>query len=174
MGRILRTIASRWSRLVLVALLLLSLQTTLFSEVRPFGYSAQLMAMFVAAAGSSHDVRVGAIVGLVSGFMFDAVLATPLGISAVVFGVVGAGASLMMQPFREPTWWLRILVVSVCAASSEVVTPLVNSVVGLGGWLNLHMLVAALVTFAAALLFAGPLIPVTRWTLSEKVSLGRD
>ena len=76
--RVIVVVASRWFRLVLVSLLVLSLQTTLFSEVRPFGYAIQILAIFVASAGAAHGVYTGAIAGLVSGFMYDAILATPL------------------------------------------------------------------------------------------------
>ncbi len=170
--RLLRLIASRWFRLVLVVFIVLSLQTTLFSEVRPFGYAIQLVAIFVASAGSVHDVRTGAIVGLVSGLMFDAVLATPLGISALVLGAVGAGAALMLRSFRDPPWWLRLLAVSVAAACGELLMPLTQAVVGQGGWLGLRVISAMSVTFIGALLIASLFIPVTRWTLREKVLLG--
>lgn len=173
LDRLLRTVASRWFRLVLVALIVLSLQTTLFSEVRPFGYAVQLMAIFVATAGAMHDVRTGALVGLMSGFMYDAVLATPLGVSALVFGVVGAGAALTLQVFRDPTWWLRLLVISVAAALSEFLMPFTKALVGLGGWLEWRVVEAMLVTLVGSLLFALPFVPVTRWTLREKVLLGR-
>ena len=172
LDRIIGAAASRWFRLVLVSLLVLSLQTTLFSEVRPFGYAIQILAIFVASAGATHDVYVGAVAGLVSGFMYDAILATPLGISALVLGVVGATAALMLQPFRDPTWWLRLLVIGVAAALGEVVTPLLKAVVGLDGWLEWRILGAMSVTFFAALVFAAPMISLARWTLPEKAIYG--
>jgi len=172
LDRLLRMVASRWFRLVLVGLVVLSLQTTLFGQIRPFGYAVQIVAIFVAAAGATHDVQVGAVTGLVAGFMYDAVLATPLGITALVFGVVGALASLLVQPFREPTWWLRVLAASVAAAFGEVFLPVMKSVVGLSGWLQYRIIVVALVTFVGSLIFALPLMPVTRWTLRERAGRG--
>ncbi|MFZ9953456.1 MAG: hypothetical protein ACO3GH_02590, partial [Ilumatobacteraceae bacterium] len=74
--RLLRAVASRWFRLVLVLLVVLSFQTTLFGDLRPFGYAVQVLAIFVASAGVSHDLRIGMLVGLIAGFMYDAVLAT--------------------------------------------------------------------------------------------------
>jgi len=67
--RLIAVVGSRWFRLVLVSLLVLSLQSTLFSEVRPFGYAVQILAIFVACAGATHDVYTGAVAGFVSGFM---------------------------------------------------------------------------------------------------------
>jgi rod shape-determining protein MreD len=173
LDRLLIIVASRWFRLVLVVLFVLSLQTTLFSEVRPWGYSIQLMAIFVSVAGAVHDVRTAAIVGLVTGLMYDAVLATPLGVSGLVLGAVGAATALALQPLRDPTWWLRILVISVAAALSEFLLPFTTALVGLGGWLEVRVLAAMAVTFAGALILAAPLIPITRWTLREKVLLDR-
>jgi len=47
-----------------------------------------------------------------------------------------------------------------------------KSVVGLSGWLDLRILGAALVTFAGALVVSSALIPVSRWTLQERVGRG--
>jgi rod shape-determining protein MreD len=171
--RLLMIVASRWFRLVLVVLLVLSLQTTLFSEIRPWGYSVQLMAIFVAAAGAVHDVRTAAIVGMVTGLMYDAVLATPLGVSGLVLGAIGAATALALQPFRDPTWWLRMLIIGLAAALSELLMPFTKALVGLGGWLDVRVLAAMAVTFIGALVFAAPFVPISRWTLREKVLLGR-
>lgn len=171
--RLLRAMASRWFRLVLVLLVVLAIQTTLFGDLRPFGYAVQVLAIFVASAGVSHDVRVGMLVGLIAGFMYDAVLATPLGVSAIVFAMVGALGAILVQPFRDPPWWLRVLAVSVTAASSEVLMPLVKSVVGLDGWLGLRVIAVAAVTLAGGVVLAWPFLAISRWTLQEKMSLGR-
>lgn len=172
LDRLLRVVASRWFRLVLVVLVVTSLQTTLFSEVRPFGFAVQIVAIFVACVGCTHDVQTGAVVGLISGLMYDATLATPLGISALVYAAVGIFGSLVLQPFRDPTWWMRILAASLVAALGEVLMPLVKAVVGLGGWLQLRIAGAALVTFVGGLVLSAPMFPLSRWTLRDRV--GRD
>jgi hypothetical protein len=50
--------------------------------------------------------------------------------------------------------------------------PVMKSVVGLSGWLDSRIVGAALVTFAGALVMAGPLIPVSRWTMQERIGRG--
>lgn len=171
--RLLRAVASRWFRLVLVLLVLLSLQTTLFGAMRPFGYAIQILAIFVACAGVSVDLRIGVLAGLTAGFMYDAVLATPLGVSALVFAMVGALGATLVQPFRDPPWWLRVVAVSIAAASGEVLMPLMKSVVGLDGWLSVRVGAVAAVTLSGGLVLAWPLLALSRWTLQEKISLGR-
>lgn len=170
--RFLRGVASRWFRLVLVGLFVTALQTTLFSEVRPFGFAVQFVAVFVVCSGSTHDLQTGVVVGLVLGLMYDAVLSSPMGVSALVLAALGALGSAAMQPFRDPTWWMRILSVSVVAALGEVLMPVAKSIVGLDGWLGVRVVGAATVTFLGAAIFAAPLVPLVRWTLRERV--GRD
>jgi len=48
-----------------------------------------------------------------------------------------------------------------------------KSVVGLDGWLGLRVTAVAAVTLAGGLVLAWPLLAVSRWTLQEKMSLGR-
>jgi rod shape-determining protein MreD len=87
--RVLAVVASRWTRLVLVALVLLAFHTTLLNDLRPFGVMAQILVLFVASAGTLYGAEIGAIAGLTVGLMYDAVLTTPLGSNALVFGVIG-------------------------------------------------------------------------------------
>ena len=96
MNRLFLIIASRWSRLVLVLFLVLSLQTTVFADLRPFGIAAQVMLLFVVCAGVSFGVSVGAVVGLIAGLMYDFVLTTPIGLGSLALGLTGATAGLLI------------------------------------------------------------------------------
>lgn len=170
--RLALVLASRWTRLVLVMLLVLAFQTTLFNDVRPFGFAIQIVAIFVACAGVVHGPEIGAIVGLVSGIMYDAVLAPPLGVSAIVLAIVGVTGALLLRPFRDPPWWLKVLMASVAAGSGELFLPVVKAVIGLDGWLDWRVAGAMAVTFTASLLFAAGMMPVSRWTLRERITFG--
>jgi rod shape-determining protein MreD len=170
--RLLILLGSRWARLVLVVLFVLSLQTTLFNEVRPFGFVVHIVAIFVACSGVTYGLQIGAITGLVAGFMYDAVLAPPLGVSALVLGAVGATAALFLRPFRDPPWWLRVVAASAAAGLAEVYTPIMKSVIGLDGWFSVRVFGAVAVTFVAALIVSMAALPVSRWTLRPEVTFG--
>ena len=88
--------SSRWSRLVLVMLFVIALQTTLFADLRPFGVAAQLVLLFVIASGVNHGVAIGAMTGLIAGLMYDFVLPTPVGLVSLVLGLAGATAGLLI------------------------------------------------------------------------------
>ena len=168
--RLLPIVASRWTRLVLVGLIVLGLQTTLFTEVRPFGVVAQLMLLLAVASGVTYGLEVGAMSGLVLGFMYDCVLNTPLGLCSLVFGGAGTLAGALPFFIREPSWWLKIGGVAVASFAAEIAFPFAMSMVGLGGWVRPRMVLVALGVTAINLLAAPLALIVSRWTL--KASLG--
>ena len=54
---------SRWTRLVLVSLILLGLQTTVLNDMRPFGVMIPVMLLFAVTAGTLYGSEIGAISG---------------------------------------------------------------------------------------------------------------
>jgi rod shape-determining protein MreD len=170
MQRLITVLGSRWTRLVLVALVLLAIQTTLLSDLRPFGVMVQVLVLFVASAGVLYGSEVGAITGFVVGLMYDAVLTTPLGSSALVFGVVGVLAGGLPYFVREPTWWSRIVLVVLLSALGEVLFPMFQAIIGFEGWVQPRMFVVALVVALINLVIAPAMMPLTRWTLKESVT----
>jgi rod shape-determining protein MreD len=169
MSRLLTIVSSRWTRLTLVALLLLGFQTTLLNDIRPFGVMVQVMLLLVAAAGTIYGSEVGAITGFVVGLMYDCVLATPLGLAGLVLGISGALAGGLPYFVREPTWWSRVLVVGAVSVVGELLIPVFQALVGIDGWLQPRAVLVALVVGGFNLLFAPLAIFVSRWTLKERL-----
>lgn len=168
MIRLLTFISSRWTRLVLVLLIIQSLQTTLFSDLRPFGVAAQTVLLFVVVAGSLYGLAIGALTGLIAGMMFDMILPTPVGLSSLTLGLAGATAGLLIYFFNEPTWWMRLIAVAVASVLGEIYFPMSQSVVGLDGWLELRVIKVALIVAICNLIISPLAIVVCRWTLSER------
>lgn len=169
MNRVLTIAGSRWTRLALVALGLLGLQTTVLNELRPFGVMLPLMLLFAVATGTVHGSEVGAITGLVVGAMYDCVLTTPLGLASLVIGAAGYAAGLLPFFVREPTWWSRVLVVAVMSAIGEMLFPVAQGIIGFGGWLHLRVLWVAVVVALFSGVLAPLFVPLCRWTLHESV-----
>ena len=169
MSRLLAFVSNRWTRLVLVTLLLLGFQTTLLNDLRPFGVMVQVMLLVVAASGTIYGSEVGAIAGFVVGLMYDGVLATPLGLAGLVFGVSGALAGLLLYFVREPTWWSRVLVVGAVSVVGELLFPVFQSLVDIDGWLQPRAIAVALVVGGINLVLAPAAIFLSRWTLKERL-----
>ena len=168
MIRFLTIMSSRWTRLVLVLLIVISLQTTLFAELRPFGVAAQLVLLFVVVSGSMNGSTIGALTGLIAGLMYDFVLPTPVGLTSLALGLAGATAGLLTYFFRDPTWWMRLITVGVVSLLGEIYYPLAQTVVGLDGWLQLRIIKVAIVVAVCNLALSPIAILVCRWTLAER------
>ena len=168
MIRFLTIMSSRWTRLVLVLLIVISLQTTLFAELRPFGVAAQLVLLFVVVSGSINGSTIGALTGLIAGLMYDFVLPTPVGLTSLALGLAGATAGLLVYFYREPTWWMRLITIGVVSLLGEVYYPLAQTVVGLDGWLQFRIIKVAIVVAVCNLVLSPIAIFVCRWTLTER------
>jgi rod shape-determining protein MreD len=167
--RFLRIMASRWTRLVLVGLIFLGIQTTILSEMRPFGVMVQLMLLIGVTAGAIYGPEVGALSGLIIGLMYDCVLTTPLGLASLVVGGVGFGAGLLPFFVRDPSWWNRAIAIGLFSAVGEILFPVAQGMTGFGGWVQPRMFVVALVVAVINLFLAPVVMPLIRWTLKQSM-----
>ncbi len=160
---------SRWTRLVLVSLIFLGLQTTLFNDMRPLSVMIPVMLLFAVTSGTLYGSEVGAISGLIIGVMYDCVLSTPLGLASLVFGAAGYLAGLLPFFVREPTWWTRVITIGIVGAMGEIAFPMAQSMVGLSGHFQPHVVGVFVFVTVVGMLVAPLLLPVCRWTLKESI-----
>jgi rod shape-determining protein MreD len=119
--------------LVLVASVLLGFQTTLFNDMRPFGVMTQVMVLFAACAGVIYGAEIGAVAGLIIGLMYDCVLTTPLGLASLVLGATAFVAGAFPYFVRDSSWWNKAIAVAIASAVGEILFPIAQALVGLGG-----------------------------------------
>jgi rod shape-determining protein MreD len=152
-------------RIVVVGMMLLALQKTIFADMRPAGVALQVMLAFAAAAGAAGGSERGATVGFVLGLMFDLGTGGPLGSSSITMGLAGFVAGYVALINIERQWWLAAIFVTVGSAVGELGVPIVRSFIGDADvYSNRLYTVVPLVAFAAAV--ASPLlVPVSRWCL---------
>ena len=165
--RLFALLTNRWARLVLVALVVGGLQTTLFGDVRPFGTVVQFALLYAALAGAIHGAEVGAIAGFVVGFFYDTALTTPFGLTAAVAALVGAGGGLLPFLVRDPTWWSISLAAAAATAGGVLVLPAAMILVGTPSGIGGAVVGLAIVAGALNLLLSIPMIPAVRWTLRD-------
>ena len=72
-----------------VLVILLILQLELFASIRFFGVMPELMLGAAVASGWHGGPNDGAIMGFVSGFLVDLYLASPWGLSALSYALIG-------------------------------------------------------------------------------------
>ena len=142
-------------------------QTTLLNDMRPFGVMAQVMVLFAACAGVIYGAEIGVVAGLIIGLMYDCVLTTPLGLASLVLGATGFIAGALPYFVREPSWWTKAIAVAVASAVGEILFPVAQALVGLGGWVQWRIFVVAAVVALINMVLAPLLLPIVRWTLKE-------
>lgn len=161
---------NRWFRLVMVGLVVLGLQTTIFNEMRPFGVSIQVMVLLAAASGLARGSEVGAISGFIVGLLYDLVLTTPLGLGAAVCAVVGFSAGYAHKLVIAPTWWMKMGLASAASALGMFLMPVMLEITGTDGALTTQVFVIALVVSVFNALFSIPAQWICRWALREQVA----
>lgn len=150
-------------RMVLVGLVVLGAQTTIVSELRPFGVTAQFMLLLGTASGVVAGPERGALAGFLFGLLLDLTLTTPLGIAALACGLGGYVAGYVQSITLTPPWWLASLFVGIGSAVGELSFPLAQAVVGQEGWVQRRLLVVVPVVAITNTLVAPLALRPARW-----------
>lgn len=167
MDRLIDLAENRWARLILVSLLVLSLQTTIFNDMRPFGVCLQVMLLVAASSGLARGREVGAVAGFIVGLMYDLVLTTPLGVGAAVFAGVGYLAGYAHSFVHEANWWSRMVLSAGASAAGMFLMPFALAVVGIDGVLTVRVIGIAVVVAVFNGLVSWPMERLCRWALTE-------
>lgn len=152
-------------RLVPVGVVLLAIQTAVFTEIRPLGVVPQVLLAFAAAAGVAGGPERGMFAGFVVGLMFDLSTGAPLGSSAITMGLAGMVAGTITFLNVEPRWWLAALFVLLGAAVGEAAVPALRYLIGQERVLSDEIFVVVPVVAVAAALLSPLLVPLGRWSL---------
>lgn len=169
MKRLFAVLESPVTRVILLGLVALSLQTTIFNTLRPFDVVLQVMLLFAVCSGVAGGSENGALAGFAFGFMYDLILTTPLGLSGVVFGFAGYMAGWANVFVHEPKWWFKIASVMVSTATAVVLFPAACLVVGIDGLLDSRVVTLAFTCAIFNGIFALPVSRLMKWALVKPV-----
>jgi rod shape-determining protein MreD len=129
-------------RLPVMLLVALLLQTTLLAQVRVFGVMPDIMLLVAIAGGITAGATRGAAFGFASGMLIDLFLPTPLGLSALVFTLVGYGVGVANTGVLRSAWYIPVLTAGAASVAGVTLYALLGSVLGE------HMVNGRLVTIA--------------------------
>lgn len=155
-------------RLVLVGILLVALQQTLFTELRPAAVTVQVVLALVVAAGAASGPQKGALAGFVLGMMYDLRAGTPLGSSSISMGLGGFVAGYSLSITVDPQWWLAMIFTGIGAAVGEIMVPVVRSFIGEEGHFTPRLFTVVPVVAAAAMALSPVFVPLGRWCMKVK------
>lgn len=155
-------------RLVPVGFVLLGLQRTVCARHPIDDVVVQLVLALVVAAGAAGGPERGALAGFVLGMMYDLGIGTPLGLSALAYGLGGLVAGYVVVLTPEPRWWMRAAFVGLGAAFGEGSVAGIKFLIGEEDWLTLDLLPILGIVAAAALVLSPAMLPLGRWCLAIK------
>ncbi|HEX2578236.1 MAG TPA: rod shape-determining protein MreD [Aquihabitans sp.] len=158
--------AAKVAAVILVALVL---QVCLFARFSYDGARPDLMVLVAIAAGFVAGPERGAVVGFAAGLAFDVVLATPLGLSAFVYVVVGYVVGTLGANVVRSAWWIAPVLVALASAVAMVFYALVGEVLG-QATLSGPPLTAIVVVVAALNAVLAPLaVRALRWARTDDI-----
>ena len=109
-----------WFRVPALAVLVVTLQTVVVSQVHFLGASADLVVLFAVAGGLVGGPQRGTVNGFVFGIVYDLALTTPFGLWPLVLCVAGFVVGLTRNEAIRDNRWLQMGIVFVASGAVVV------------------------------------------------------
>lgn len=155
-------------RLPVTLLLCLIVHTTLLPEVRIAGVMPDVMLLAAVAAGLEAGPGYGAVMGFASGMLADLLLPTPLGLSALVYTLVGYAVGLAKAGLLRDSPAFPLAVAFVGSSTGVGLFALVGSMIGETGLVNAHLATIMLVVGITNGILVLPVMRLMRWSLAGR------
>ena len=152
-------------RIVLVLLLLLELQLNIIDGMRIGGYHPLVMLLIPIAAALEGDGSRAAVAGFVAGLLLDLFLETPLGLSALVFAIVGYGVASFERGVIRADRWLQPAVAGVASGLGVVGLGAAAALFGQPEYFRVSLIGSVAVVAITNTIIATPTVRVVRWAL---------
>ncbi|MBV8296595.1 MAG: rod shape-determining protein MreD [Acidimicrobiia bacterium] len=154
------------AKVPLILLLFLVLELTVLDRLRVFGAGPDIMLLLPVVAGIVGGPRVGALFGFASGIILDLFLETPMGLSALVFCLVGYSVGNIQGGVLRAAWWIPIVTTFVASVGGVLLYALVATVVGQPHLVTTHLAVVAAVVGVFNAAVAPFALRLVRWSIA--------
>jgi rod shape-determining protein MreD len=154
------------ARVAALAVVVVFLQTGIVSELPILGVAIDLTPLVVAFVGLQSGAVAGAVTGFAIGLLVDLTLVQTLGLTSLIFTVIGYGAGRLRE-LRDPQAALTpLLVGAASAAASAVGYSVMEFMLGVDAPVSFELLRQIVVGVVLDTLVALPVwIVVRRWLL---------
>ena len=153
-------------RMPLMFITALLVQTTVLSRVRVFDVMPDFMLLVAVAGGITAGPTRGAALGFVSGMLIDLFLPTPLGLSALVFTLVGYWVGIANAGVLRSAWYIPVLTAGTASVAGVVCYALVGSVLG-ERMINGHLVTIAAVVGVSNAVLAPLAVKLVAWSFGS-------
>lgn len=153
-------------RLPLMLITALLLQTAVLARIQVFDVMPDFMLLVAVAAGITAGPTRGAALGFASGMVIDLFLPTPLGLSALVFTLVGYGVGVAHTGVLRSAWYIPMLTAGAASMAGVVLYAVVGSMLG-ERMLTGHLVTIALVVGLSNAVLAPVAVRLVGWSLGS-------
>jgi len=153
-------------RLPIMLIAALLIQTTVLVRMRVFGVMPDFMLLVAVAGGITAGATRGAVLGFSSGMLIDLFLPTPLGLSALVFTLVGYGVGVANTGVLRSAWYIPVLTAGAASVAGVVVYAVAGSVLG-ERMVDGHLATIALVVGLSNAVLAPVAVRFVDWSLGS-------
>ncbi len=108
------------AKLAVIGFLTIVLQVVVVSRIEVFGARGDIVLLFAVAVGYEADADRGAVAGFSAGLVFDLLLSTPMGLSALTGCLVGWVVGTFQDAVLRTTWWIPVLGAALASAVGTV------------------------------------------------------
>ena len=154
-----------WLRFSLLVLIALTIQLGVLSEFRVAGATGDVMMLLALVAGLAGGPLRGGVAGFAVGLVFDLVLLSPFGVTALTYCLLGYALGLVPSEFVRGAFWVPPLIVFGASAVGTVFYVAMETVFGQEGIFTPHVVVMALVVAVINALLTPIAFRATRWAL---------
>lgn len=153
-------------RLPLVFLLVLTLQKSVLGDLDVRDVRPDMLLLFAVCAGLVGGSEVGAVVGFATGLVADLFVLAPLGLSALVFSLVGYAVGSFRNNLIRELWWMPPVTAFIASAGGVLLYAVVGAVLGESQFVRPELATTALIVGLLNAVLSIVLVRITGWALA--------
>jgi rod shape-determining protein MreD len=153
------------ARVALVIFVVLLVQQTVIVALRIGGAHPDLLWLLPVTAALADGPETGAIVGFWSGLVFDLVLPTPFGLSALVGCLLGYATGSLTTAVDPRAAWLKPVAALTGSVAADMLFAVLGAILGQEQMVQINFLALFLMVGISSVVFVLPVGRFMRWAL---------
>ena len=155
-----------WLRVLTLLIGAAILQSSIFTEIRVGGTGVELLLLISVLSGYHGGPIRGAYISFWSGLVNDCIVASPLGIHALIYPAIAVAVSNLEERFINEKPTVRAFGVVLAVATGVLLTAGVGHIFGEGTFNTSSLPETAIVAGVMTTLFSKPLSSIVKWAVS--------
>ncbi len=155
-----------WLRVLTLLIGAAILQSSIFTEIRVGSTGVELLLLISVLSGYHGGPIRGAYVSFWSGLVNDCIVASPLGIHALIYPAIAVAVSNLEERFINEKSTVRAFGIVLAVATGVLLTAGVGHIFGEGTFNTSSLPETAIVAGVMTTLFSKPLSSIVKWAVS--------